>query len=152
MKHDFRTDVHFAALLRAWITTQADGLNRAAYTEITTYLNRLVFRMHDVTELTRMLGSLQNCEMTVSRARELIDMWVGGNYNDSMLPEPEPEIPYDAVAQIAALKARIKELEAPKQKPRTMLSRMERIQAYREKHGCPLMEAKTAIDQEDQGE
>ncbi len=58
-------------------------------------------RDRDAEELRNMLRSLQNCEMSVSRARELIDMWLAGNYNDSMLPEAEPEA--DAVKQIARL-------------------------------------------------
>lgn len=72
-------------------------------------------RLHrkDATALREMLRSLQAGEMTVSRARELIDMWLAGNYSDDQLP-PASNYPMgeddEPMALLVAKDAEIAEL------------------------------------------
>ncbi len=58
-------------------------------------------RSLDIEGLRRMLGSLQNCEMSVSRAVELLEYWAAGKYTDDLLPEQELNA-RDSVLQEAA--------------------------------------------------
>lgn len=55
--------------------------------------------------MCQMLMSMQSGEMTVSRGIELLDIWLGGNYNDDQLPPAqnllgENEMPWDRINQL----------------------------------------------------
>ena len=59
----------------------------------------------DAREMTNMLRAMQAGEMTVSRGRELLDMWLAGNYSDDQLPPvsevlPEDKMPWDVINEL----------------------------------------------------
>ncbi len=72
-----------------------------------------------VTDLREMLRSLQACELTVSRASELIMLWLAWKYSDDMLPPVTPEaVPAQPVAAVrdAALEEAARVIEAHSEK------------------------------------